>query len=100
MFYLKMKGDYYRYMAEIAKEEDRFGRNYCFTGFSTTLSFFLGVVDLARDAYMEALDIATEQLKPTNSIRLSLVLSVTVFYSEIIKSVTEAAQLTQQVAIF
>lgn len=68
VFYLKMKGDYYRYLAEIAQGEDR-----------------KDVADKSQAAYQEAWDIATgaqSTLRPTNPIRLGLALNLSVFYFE------------------
>uniref|UniRef100_H2ZAV9 14-3-3 domain-containing protein n=1 Tax=Ciona savignyi TaxID=51511 RepID=H2ZAV9_CIOSA len=64
VFYRKMKGDYYRYMAEfIENKED--------------------VVKSSLDAYDEAKDVSEAHLKPTNPIRLGLALNFSVFYYEI-----------------
>jgi len=68
VFYLKMKGDYYRYLAEVgAPNSDE--RNQ--------------VIAEADGAYGQASDISKKNLKPTNPIRLGLALNYSVFYYEI-----------------
>lgn len=68
IFYLKMKGDYYRYLAEFYKGNDH-----------------KEVIDKAQEAYKEATD-AAMPLKPTHPIRLGLALNFSVFYYEIVES--------------
>lgn len=78
VFYLKMKGDYYRYLAEVAstlKEE---------------------VVDNSEKAYQEAFDIAKTQMQPTHPIRLGLALNYSVFFYEIKNAPDRACQLAKQ----
>ncbi|KAL3071934.1 hypothetical protein niasHS_017227 [Heterodera schachtii] len=75
VFYLKMKADYYRYMAEVATDEDR-----------------SGVVELAKGAYQEAMDIATSKIAAINPTRLGLALNFSVF----LKSVDEARKVAQK----
>lgn len=70
VFYYKMKGDYYRYVAEITQEND--------------------VVNLALDAYKKGKELAEEHLKPTDPIRLGWALNFSVFYYEIMKSSEDA----------
>ncbi|KAL3099118.1 hypothetical protein niasHT_025562 [Heterodera trifolii] len=81
VFYLKMKADYYRYMAEVATatDEDR-----------------SRVVELAKGAYQEAMEIATSKIAATNPTRLGLALNFSVFNFEILKSVDEARKLAQK----
>merc|ERR1712055_60338 len=67
VFYLKMKGDYYRYLAEVATGDTR-----------------LGVVDDSQKSYQEAFDIARSEMQPTHPIRLGLALNFSVFYYEIL----------------
>ncbi|XP_034253895.1 14-3-3 protein zeta isoform X2 [Thrips palmi] len=79
VFYLKMKGDYYRYLAEVAQGENR----------NT-------VVDDSQKAYQEAFDIAKSKMQPTHPIRLGLALNFSVFYYEIINSPARACHLAKQ----
>jgi 14-3-3 protein beta/theta/zeta len=79
VFYLKMKGDYYRYLAEVA------------TGDSRT-----AVIEDSQKAYAEAFDIAKAQMQPTHPIRLGLALNFSVFYYEILNSPERACHLAKQ----
>lgn len=76
VFYLKMKGDYHRYYAEIALGE--------------------GQRQLALDAYQKATDAANSSLAPTHPIRLGLALNFSVFYYEIMKEREKGFQLARQ----
>merc|ERR1711916_233834 len=64
VFYLKMKGDYHRYYAEVAHGEEQ--------------------KELALKAYDEAFS-AAESLMPTHPVRLGLALNFSVFHYEIRK---------------
>jgi 14-3-3 protein beta/theta/zeta len=75
VFYLKMKGDYYRYLAEVAQGDDR---------------------TESQKAYQEAFDIAKEKMQPTHPIRLGLALNFSVFYYEILNAPDKACQLAKQ----
>ncbi|XP_035729283.1 14-3-3 protein zeta isoform X1 [Vespa mandarinia] len=79
VFYLKMKGDYYRYLAEVATGETR-----------------NAVVDDSQKAYQEAFDISKSKMQPTHPIRLGLALNFSVFYYEILNSPDKACQLAKQ----
>jgi len=78
VFYLKMKGDYYRYLAEVA-------------GSNKT-----EVVAESEKAYQAAFDIAKEQMQPTHPIRLGLALNFSVFFYEIVGSPEKACTLAKQ----
>ncbi|CAG0880374.1 unnamed protein product [Darwinula stevensoni] len=80
VFYLKMKGDYYRYLAEVATGDSR-----------------NAVVEDSQKAYQEAFDIAKSRMQPTHPIRLGLALNFSVFYYEILNSPDKACQLAKQV---
>ncbi|KAG7164893.1 14-3-3 protein zeta-like 2 [Homarus americanus] len=80
VFYLKMKGDYYRYLAEVATGDVR-----------------AGVVDDSQKSYQEAFDIAKAEMQPTHPIRLGLALNFSVFFYEILNSPDKACQLAKQV---
>jgi len=79
VFYLKMKGDYYRYLAEVATGDDR-----------------AGVVDDSQKSYQDAFEIAKKDMQPTHPIRLGLALNFSVFYYEILNSPDKACQLAKQ----
>ena len=66
VFFLKLKGDYYRYKCEFDTDED----------FPTTC-------DKAEKVYKEAYEIGNKDLPITNSIRIGLALNYSVFYYEI-----------------
>lgn len=78
VFYLKMKGDYYRYLAEVAVGDDR-----------------TSVLEDSQNAYTEALDISKAKMQPTNPIRLGLALNFSVFYYEILNSPQKACELAK-----
>ncbi|KRZ25959.1 14-3-3-like protein 2 [Trichinella pseudospiralis] len=79
VFYLKMKGDYYRYLAEVATGDDR-----------------TNIVENSQNAYQEALDVAKSKMQPTHPIRLGLALNYSVFFYEILNSPDRACQLAKQ----
>jgi len=79
VFYLKMKGDYYRYLAEVAVGDAK-----------------SAVVDDSQKAYQDAFDISKAQMQPTHPIRLGLALNFSVFYYEILNSPDKACQLAKQ----
>jgi 14-3-3 protein beta/theta/zeta len=79
VFYLKMKGDYYRYLAEVASGKDK-----------------ESVVENSRTAYQDAMDIAKDKMQPTHPIRLGLALNFSVFYYEIENKPDKACQLAKQ----
>nr|XP_059854341.1 14-3-3 protein theta-like [Delphinus delphis] len=68
-FYLKMKGDYFRYLAEVACGDDR-----------------KQTIDNSQGAYQEAFDISKKEMQPTHPIRLVLALNFSVFYYEILNN--------------
>jgi 14-3-3 protein epsilon len=77
VFYLKMKGDYCRYMAE------------CVTGEKNKKA-----AEKAHDAYKKANEKA-EELKTTHPIRLGLALNYSVFYYEILNNPEQACKLAK-----
>jgi len=79
VFYLKMKGDYYRYLAEVAG----------------SASDKADVVSKANEAYGEAVEVSGKHLTPTNPIRLGLALNYSVFHYEIKNDPSEACTLAK-----
>ncbi|OCT77058.1 hypothetical protein XELAEV_18032253mg [Xenopus laevis] len=78
VFYLKMKGDYYRYLAEVA------------AGNAKT-----EIVGQSQKAYQDAFDISKTEMQPTHPIRLGLALNFSVFYYEILNCPDKACALAK-----
>lgn len=78
VFYMKMKGDYHRYLAE----------------FSTGDHHRKAAED-AHEAYKSASNVALSDLAPTNPIRLGLALNFSVFYYEVLNSPERACLLAK-----
>lgn len=78
VFYLKMKGDYYRYLSEVACGDDK-----------------KDTVDNSQKAYQQAFDISKGEMQPTHPIRLGLALNFSVFYYEILNSPDKACSLAK-----
>ncbi|PVU84952.1 hypothetical protein BB559_007299 [Furculomyces boomerangus] len=79
VFYLKMKGDYYRYLAEFEVGDERKASS-----------------EKSLDAYNTASEIANKELAPTHPIRLGLALNFSVFYYEILNSPDRACNLAKK----
>ncbi|VDM64410.1 unnamed protein product [Angiostrongylus costaricensis] len=95
VFYLKMKGDYYRYLAEVACGEDRSSQYYIIVVVTVVIA---AVVEKSQQSYQEAFDIAKDKMQPTHPIRLGLALNFSVFYYEILNAPDKACQLAKQIA--
>jgi len=78
VFYLKMKGDYCRYLAEFAVGEGHSRRS-----------------SEAHAAYTKASELATAQLRATNPIRLGLALNFSVFFYEVFGSPEKACAIAK-----
>lgn len=75
VFYLKMTGDYYRYLAESVSNK--------------------GHEQRAAEFYKQAFEIAEKELKPTHPIRLGLALNYSVCFYEILKDKQSACELAK-----
>lgn len=75
VFYLKMTGDYYRYLAESVTDQKHEHK--------------------AADYYRQAFEIAKKMLKPTHPIRLGLALNYSVCFYEILKDKKKACDLAK-----
>ncbi|KAG5857120.1 14-3-3 protein beta/alpha-like [Anguilla rostrata] len=78
VFYLKMKGDYYRYLAEVAVGDEK-----------------TATITTSQEAYKDAFEISKSDMQPTHPIRLGLALNYSVFYYEILNSPEQACQLAK-----
>lgn len=78
VFYLKMKGDYYRYLVEVTTGEKRDG-----------------LAKQSKDAYSSATDEANE-LPSTHPIKLGLALNFSVFHYEIMNDGNLACELAKK----
>lgn len=78
VFYLKMKGDYFRYKAEVACGDEK-----------------KDIIGCSEKAYKEASKIS-EELQATHPIRLGLALNFSVFYYEIANNPKEACDLAKK----
>uniref|UniRef100_A0A3P8P0E7 14-3-3 domain-containing protein n=1 Tax=Astatotilapia calliptera TaxID=8154 RepID=A0A3P8P0E7_ASTCA len=79
VFYLKMKGDYFRYLSEVASGDSK-----------------KNTVENSQMAYQDAFDISKKEMQPTHPIRLGLALNFSVFYYEILNSPEQACSLAKQ----
>ncbi|XP_072303967.1 14-3-3-like protein isoform X2 [Eucyclogobius newberryi] len=78
VFYLKMKGDYYRYQAEVASGDEK-----------------QKVINHSEEAYNDALTIS-KSMSSTHPIRLGLALNFSVFYYEIANNQDKACELAKK----
>ncbi|KAK0147040.1 14-3-3 protein zeta/delta [Merluccius polli] len=79
VFYLKMKGDYYRYLAEVASGDDK-----------------TKTIEHSQEAYQMAFDISKQEMDSTHPIRLGLALNFSVFFYEILNSPDRACELAKK----
>lgn len=77
VFYLKMKGDYHRYLAEVTASDGR-----------------ENVIKESEQAYNDAFE-AAKHLESTHPIRLGLALNFSVFYYEIMNQPDKACELAK-----
>merc|ERR1711904_249497 len=79
VFYYKMKGDYYRYIAEFTEGEGK-----------------TGAANSAHGAYNQAMEVATTDLVVTHPIRLGLALNFSVFHYKVLGNPEEACKMARQ----
>lgn len=79
VFYMKMKGDYFRYLAEVANDEKK-----------------PGIVAKSAEAYEDAQTIAKDSLDSTHPVRLGLALNYSVFHYEIQGDPIKACKLAKE----
>jgi len=79
VFYYKMKGDYYRYIAEYKADDAKKAAS-----------------ESAHDAYKAAMEVAKSELLVTHPIRLGLALNFSVFYYEVLNNPEEACKMARQ----
>ena len=79
VFYLKMKGDYYRYLCEFLQEPEKLERS-----------------EKALVAYKQAQDVAAKNMKVTDPVRLGLALNFSVFYYEIREEPKDACEMAKK----
>ncbi|KAL8143251.1 hypothetical protein V2J09_016283 [Rumex salicifolius] len=79
IIYYKLQGDFYRYLGEFFTGDD-----------------FKGATARALDAYVLSQDIARELYPPTHNTRLCLVLNISVFYYDCLKTINMACVIAQR----
>ena len=79
VFYLKMEGDYFRYLVEVKQEEEDSDDSK----------------EKSQGAYEKAQALSTDNLSTTHPIRLGLALNFSVFYYEILNNPKEACKLAK-----
>lgn len=78
VFYMKLKGDYYRYKAEFSKDEEK------------EIS-----ADLAEQSYNDAYMLSEESLPITSLVRVSLAVNFSIFYYEEKNMIDEAIMIAK-----
>ncbi|CAF1084217.1 unnamed protein product [Adineta steineri] len=79
VFYLKMKGDCYRYLAEVATDSER-----------------QKLAEESKHAYKNGFEIAIDQMAVTHPTRLGLVLNFSVFHYEILDETDVACRMAKE----
>merc|ERR1712048_555026 len=96
VFYLKMAGDYYRYLAEFKKDPIKAGEK---TPEELAANMYNKALNVAKDGYKSAKDgYKSDEALPlpkTNPILLGLTLNFSVFYYEILQKPDKACQLAK-----
>merc|ERR1712070_1070708 len=79
VFYHKMSGDYYRYIAEFTEGDQK-----------------SKAAENAKNAYQEAMTVAEKDLPVTHPIRLGLALNFSVFHYEVLGNQEEACKMAKE----
>jgi len=79
VFYHKMSGDYYRYIAEFKENDEK-----------------TKAAEQAKGAYTEAMAVAEKDLAVTHPIRLGLALNFSVFHYEVLGNPEEACKMARE----
>jgi hypothetical protein len=77
VFYLKMCGDYYRYLSEFRVDDEKYKKK-------------------AEEKYLKAMEVAEKNLNETHPTRLGLALNFSVCYYEILKNPDKACELAKK----
>jgi len=98
VFYLKMQGDYYRYLAEVAHDDN--DREDVITRSEQAYQAAFNTTQYGIELKGDSVEVATSEggkggMKPTHPIRLGLALNFSVFYYEIKNSHDKACQLAK-----
>ncbi|KAJ6843358.1 putative 14-3-3-like protein GF14-D [Iris pallida] len=96
VFYLKMKGDYYRYLAEFKVADERKEAAEATMEAYKAAQSTRGLPAEAVEASVQSEEIALVDLAPTHPIRLGLALNFSVFYFEILNSAEKACTMAKQ----
>jgi 14-3-3 protein epsilon len=83
VFFLKMQGDYYRYMAEYQN------------ALTNKAKYGGAAIENAQKVYQQALELASSEMPSTHPIRLGLSLNYSVFFYEVKEMPTEACTMAK-----
>lgn len=103
IFFKKMKGDYFRYLCEVADGNERDGVEtcniICAVVVFSEFCFLTEPVDKAAEAYASAHELAEQKLGSTHPIRLGLALNFSVFHYEIKNEQGKACKIAKEVSM-
>eukprot|EP00850_Spirogloea_muscicola_P007391 SM000037S13526 [mRNA] locus=s37:461771:464132:+ [translate_table: standard] len=97
VFYYKMKGDYFRYLAEFKTDSKKQeAAQHSLKAYEVIVRSFTSDLNNAARSSAAASEIASGVLAPTHPIRLGLALNFSVFYYEILNDGERACHLAKQ----
>lgn len=95
-----MKGDYYRYLVEVATSDERQSNVLSFTQNEILVSILVAAMSKeVQRAYMDSYDVSKNGLPATHPIRLGLALSSAVWHYEVLNQPDIAYRLAKQVRL-